>query len=194
MLASILLYLGFNSFLILRVWKQLIQRNKLLFIYTTGFVVAILGMLWGSAFNYYSNSGPNLLLAVVACNLYAYLLVYLLMPQFDSQKETIRYLRNTEINQGVHLEYERLPLPIAETELLNFQPEERIGAPRRQLFSLDGKRPEPQRGLDDSNDYTMDGDDERRLRQTSTGLQDRATLSPQEPVERSDNDPNKKLF
>jgi hypothetical protein len=176
-----LIYLGLNSFFIIKMWKQLIQRNKLLFIYSAGFVISMVGLLWGSAFNYYSNTGPNLLLAAVICNIYVFLLVYIMLPIPKSSDEVIRFFRNTEINQEINREYGRLPA-VQEQELLIYQQEERLDRPPRKLIGVDDKAHNHGQSQEDNNDYTLDDDDSIKKTPMGTSLQNRPAMSPQEPL------------
>lgn len=180
MMACVLIYLGLNGYFVVRAWSKLVQRNKLLFVYTACFVVAILCLLWSSGFNYYSNSGPNLLLAVVICNLYPFMLVYIMLPIPKASEEVMRFFRNNEINQEINREYGRLP-QVQEEELLSFHPEERLDRPPRRLQGVDDKPENWNRTPNESNDNTLEDDEDHRKNPHTTSLQNRPTLSPQEP-------------
>lgn len=181
LVALVDLYLGFQVFLIIKNWKTLIQRNKLIFLYSLGFVICLMGMLWGSAFNYYSNGGPALLLAVAISNLYVFMLVYLFTPTGKSNDDITKLARGYDVNQELENQYKSVPLP-QEQELMRLQEERLEQQPRKKLRDIDDKPEGFDAPSQDDLDNTYEDYKDENKRSTGTAFDSRPTLSPQRPL------------
>lgn len=138
-------------------------------------------MIWGSAFNYYSNGGPSLLLTVAMSNLYVFTLVYLYTPTGKGNEDIAKLTRRHDINQDLENEYSRLPMP-KEQELIDMQEERLEQQPRTRLRGVDDKPLGYQAPDEDENENTFEDYEAENKRATGTSLGSRPTLSPQRPL------------
>lgn len=70
-------YLIFVSIMIIKNWRNRLQRHKTFFIFSVTFAAAMAGLIFSQNFQWYSLEGIKLLMMVVLSNIYVYIILFL---------------------------------------------------------------------------------------------------------------------